>query len=170
MKVYIAMGTYEFLKKMKDAHPEQSLLFLQNENTCLLLHETEGNSLFKNPLKYEVIDGSGNFTVKQGFAVLHYIPVTDEGRPIFEYRFKEFSIQMERVPGFETARVLRPQASDTFCLLTIWNNAADFKKWQTSDMFNEMFSSNKTKTKSDKKLPQIFPRPAYMTKYSVEKE
>lgn len=170
MKLYIAMGTYEFLKKLKVAHPEQSLLFLQNDNTCLLLHETEGNSLFKSPLKHEVIDGIGNLTVKQGTAVLHYIPVTDEGRPIFEYRFKEFSNQMERVPGFETARVLRPQNSDTYCLLTLWKNAVDFKKWQTSDMFHKAFSTNKTKAKNDKKLPQIFPRPAYMTMYSVEKE
>ncbi len=170
MKLYIAMGTYEFLKKLKDAHPEQILLFLQNDNTCLLLHETEGNSLFKSPLKYEVMDGRGNLTFKQGTAVLHYVPVTDEGRPIFEYRFKAFSNQMERVPGFETARVLRPQTSDTYVILTLWKKAADFKRWQTSDIFNEMFSTNITKTKHDKKLPQIFPRPGYITIYSIEKE
>lgn len=170
MKLYIAMGTYEFLKKMRNAHPEQSLLFLQNENTCLLLHETEGNSLFKNPLKYEVIDGIGNLSVKQGSAVLHHIPVTDEGRPIFEYRFKEFSNQMEKVSGFETARVLRPQTSDTFCLLTLWKNAANFKEWHNSNMFHELFSTNEKKAKNNKKLPQIFPRSAYMTRYSIEKE
>lgn len=170
MNLYIAMGTYEFLKKLKDTHTAQSLLFLQNENTCLLLHETEGNSLFKNPLKYEVIDGTGNLTVKQGFAVLHYIPVSYEGRPIFEYRFKEFSKQIEKVWGFETARVLRPQTSDTFVILTLWKNAANFKEWQNSDMFHKLFLSNEKKAKNNKKLPQIFPRPAYMTRYSIETE
>nr|WP_221452186.1 antibiotic biosynthesis monooxygenase [Bacillus benzoevorans] len=164
------MGTYEYLKTLKDTYPHEDFLFLQNENTCLLLHETESDSLFKSPKKYEVIDGAGTLSVHEGYAVLHYIPVTDEGRPIFEYRFNTLSAQLVKVPGFDTARVLRPLSSDTYIILTVWKNAADFKKWQSGELFNKAFSNNQTKVKSDKKLPQIFPRSSYMTRYSVEKE
>lgn len=170
MKLYIAMGTFEYLKKLKDAYPHEEFLFLQNENTCLLLHETEKGSIFKTPKEYEVIHASGNLALRKGFAVLHYIPVTDEGRPIFEYRFQTLPGQMSNIQGLESVRILRPQSGDTYIILTIWKNAADFKKWQNSDMFNNAFTLRETKVKKDKTLPQIFPRPSYLAKYSVEKE
>jgi len=170
MNLYIAMGTYEYLKKLKESYPHENFLFLQNENTSLLLHETEGSSLFKSPKEYGIIESLGHLALRHGFALLHYIPVSDEGRPIFEYSCHTLAGQLAKVPGFETLRVLRPQTSDTYITLTVWKNAADLKKWQTSDMYNEAFSSSKTKAKHDQKLPQIFPRSSYTAKYSVENE
>lgn len=172
MKLYVAMGTYEYLKKLKDTWQNQPLLFLENEHTCLLLHETEGESFFNHPIAYDILDRAGNLAVKKGVAVLHYIPVNDEGRPLIEYRLQNFSGPMTNVTGFEAIRVLRPLASNTYCLLTLWKNEADFKHWQASAMYQSVFSFPEAneKKKKEKKLPQIFPRPPYIIKYAVVKE
>ena len=42
MKLYIAMGTYEFLKKMKDAHPEQIFFFYRTKiPVCFSMKQKE---------------------------------------------------------------------------------------------------------------------------------
>ena len=165
MKMFFTNGTREYLKKIAEQHEEETLVLMQNENTCLLVHETEGNSLFKEPRKYEVIDASGQLT-DMGFAVFNHIPVTDEGRPLFEYRFKNRDRLIEKEPGFIAIRVLRPFSSDTYIIFTLWKNESSFKNWQTSKSFEEVHSKTDVE-KGTKKVPKIFPRPSFVTKYSI---
>ena len=58
------------------------------QGNSLLLHETAGKTVFQTPRRYEVIGSSGTLQ-ENGYFVFNNIPVTDEGRPIFEHRFKE---------------------------------------------------------------------------------
>ncbi len=53
-----------------------------------LVHETDGDTIFKEGHAYEVLDASANLA-DSGFAVLNNISVTDEGRPLFEQRFSQ---------------------------------------------------------------------------------
>lgn len=170
MKMFFTNGTYEYLKKIVEEHKDETLVLMQNENTHLLIHETEGESFFKEPRKYEVIDASGQIT-DVGFAAFNHIPVTDEGRPLFEYRFKNRDGLIEKEPGFIAIRVLRPLSSDTYIIFTLWENEAAFKNWQTSKSFEKAHPKKGTE-KGSKKQPKVFPRPSFVTKYSivVEKE
>jgi heme oxygenase (mycobilin-producing) len=170
MKWYITTGTYGFLKQIKETHDHKSLILMQNENNCLLLHETKGESIFKEPHKYEVIDSVGELVADRGFAVLNNIPVTEEGRPLFEYRFKNRANQIEKEPGFVAIRVLRPLSSDTYIIFTQWKNADAFNHWKASNSFEIAYTKKAAKDENGKQLPQIFPRPSYVTKYSIEKE
>src|SRR3954471_10937418 len=104
MRIFFTNGTHEYLKKMVKEHEGETLILMQNEHASLLIHETVGESLFKEPRKYEVVDASGQLT-DTGFAVFNHIPVTDEGRPLFEYRFKNQGDLMETQPGFIAIRV-----------------------------------------------------------------
>nr|WP_295971180.1 antibiotic biosynthesis monooxygenase [uncultured Bacillus sp.] len=167
MNLFITMGTFDFLKKFKEKYPEERFLLMENEKNCLLLHETEGQTLFKSPRNYEVIDAVGILSAQFTYAVLQHFPVTDEGCPIFEYRFNTLSSVLEGTVGLGAVRVLRPLSSDTYIILTLWENAGFFKKWQHSETFAKTFS---IKEKKGKKLPQIFPRPSYISRYSIEKE
>lgn len=72
----------------------------------MLIHETEGNSLFHEPRPYEVLDAVG--LLGGEFIVCNNIPVTDEGRPLFEHRFNQRARLIEKEPGFVAIRVLRP--------------------------------------------------------------
>ena len=124
-----------------------------------------GTLFFKEPRKYEVIDASGQLT-DMGFAVFNHVPVTDEGRPLFEYRFKNRDRLIEKEPGFIAIRVLRPFSSDTYIIFTLWKNESSFKSWQTSKSFEELHSKTDVE-KGTKKVSKVFPRPSFVTKYSI---
>jgi heme-degrading monooxygenase HmoA len=165
MNVYITTGTYEYLKGMAKEHPQENMLLMENENGALLLHQTEGETVFKEPRKYEVLDGAGNLGVT-GFVVMNNIPVTDEGRPIFEYRFKNRSKQIENQPGFSAIRVLRPLSSNTYIVLTVWENEASFKNWKNSESFKGAHSHKPEESGIDPQT-KIFASSSYTTIYTI---
>ncbi|UQD51335.1 hypothetical protein C0971_04365 [Bacillus methanolicus] len=103
-----------------------------------------------------------------GFAVLNHIPVTDEGRPVFEYRFKNRSRTIENQPGFAAIRVLRPLSSNTYIILTLWENEQGFERWQKSKAFEKAHDKKETDAGVDKQ--KIFSGPSYITKYVIPKE
>lgn len=167
MKIYITTGTYSFLKGMAKEHPHENMLLAENEDGALLLHETEGETLFKEPRKYEVFDSAGNFPDK-GFVVMNNIPVTDEGRPIFEYHFKNRAKQIENQPGFIAIRVLRPLSSNTYVVLTVWENEDAFKTWKNSESFKGAHSHKGEKSPMEPQT-KIFASSSYTTKYTISK-
>ncbi|MDQ0162334.1 antibiotic biosynthesis monooxygenase family protein [Aeribacillus alveayuensis] len=169
MNFYITYGTVDYLNKLQKQFPQECMLFLQNEHTAVLMHETMGESVFQQPKKYEVIDKSGSIVSKKGFAVLNHIPVTDEGRPLFEYSFKERARLIENQGGFVAIRVLKPLQSDTYIILTLWEDEKSFTNWKTSQSFAKAHQKNKhLGTDSAKK--NIFPSPSYVKTYYVVTE
>lgn len=170
MFIYMTSGTYPFLKTIQENNNNQDkhLLLLQNENVTILLHETEGETIFKEPRRYEVFESSGPIGESR-FAVMNNIPVTDEGRPIFEYRFKNRSKLIDKQPGFTGIRVLRPLKSDTYIVLTFWKDEASFSAWKESKSFGAAHDSGDS-SETENKKKKIFPRPAYVTKYSILQE
>ena len=68
---------------------------------------------------------------------MNNIPVTEEGRPLLEYRFKNRAGLIESEPGFIAIRVLRPIKSDTYVILTVWQKESDFLKWTNSKSFHQ---------------------------------
>ncbi len=165
MHVYITTGTYEYLKGIAKEHPQEKMLLMENENGALLLHETEGETVFKEPRNYEVLDLAGDFREK-GFIVMNNIPVTDEGRPIFEYRFKNRSKQIENQPGFTAIRVLRPLSSNTYIVLTVWKNEEAFKSWKSSESFKGAHSQRGAESGMEPQT-KIFASSSYTTIYTI---
>lgn len=167
MNLYMTTGTYEYMRKMRDEHPEENMVVMQGENTTLILHETEGKSIFQTPRRYEVVDGTGEFKEK-GFFVYNNIPVTEEGRPIFEHRFKNRAGAIESEPGYVAFRVLRPLDSDTYVVLTEWESPAFFEKWKESQAFSKAHS--KPESAQTTKPVNIFSGSSYVTTYSAKPE
>lgn len=170
MFIYITSGTYPFLKAIQENENNQDkhLFLLQNENATILLHETEGETIFKEPRRYEIFESSGTVGESK-FAVMNNIPVTDEGRPVFEYRFKNRSKHIDKQPGFAGIRVLRPLKSDTYIVLTFWKDEASFSAWKESPSFGAAHGGGST-SETGKKKKKMFPRPAYVTKYNILQE
>jgi heme-degrading monooxygenase HmoA len=165
MQIYITTGTYEYLKGIANENSQEEMLLMENENGALLLHETDGETVFKEPRKYEVLDSAGGFG-STGFVVMNNIPVTDEGRPIFEYRFKNRSKQIENQPGFAAIRVLRPLSSNTYIVLTVWENEAAFKNWKNSESFKGAHS-HKSEESGIEPQTKIFASSSYTTIYTI---
>jgi heme-degrading monooxygenase HmoA len=161
-KLYITTGTTDYLKKVKDMHANETMLLLESGEDAVLIHETDGETVFKEPRCYEVIDAVGE--LGGAFVVCNNIPVTDEGRPLFEYRFQQRARLIEHEPGFVAIRVLRPLSNDTYIIMTLWEGKEHFEHWQRSKAFAKAHEQRKEEQQSQQK---IFPRPSYVTTYSV---
>lgn len=164
--LYITYGTVDYLEKLAKKHTDEILLLMANKDTAVLFHESTGATIFNEPKKYEVLDSTGDIT-KGSFAVLNNIPVTDEGRPLFEKRFSERARLIEKQLGFSAIRVLRPTRGDTYIILTLWESEQHFKAWQDSMAYEHAHKKRGTEDGVDRK--SIFPRPSYVTTYSKVK-
>ncbi|RDI47858.1 antibiotic biosynthesis monooxygenase family protein [Falsibacillus pallidus] len=165
MNFYMTSGTYDYLLKIYEKHKSEKLILAQNAEGTVLMHETAGESIFEEPRKYEVIDAHGELA-QQGFVVCNNIPVTDEGRPVFEYRFKNRARQIESEPGFISIRVLRPMNSDTYVIMTQWADADAFHAWQDSKAYAKAHEKRGTSEGMDAQK-DLFPRASFVTKYSA---
>lgn len=139
MNIYISTGTYEFLKLLKEKHPKESLVLMENTEHALLLHETNCSTFLKTSRKYEVFESKGPFSEK-GFIALNHVPVTEEGKPLFEHHIKE-----KLGLGMNSLRMLRPLSSDVYIILTIWEKEIDYKTWQKSKAYTDAFMLDKSK-------------------------
>lgn len=141
------------------------MILMEGTEGAALVHETSGQTVFSSPRRFEVVDSSGELTGR-GYVVLNNIPVTEEGRPLFEHRFKNRAGAIESVPGFIAIRVLRPVGSDTYVVLTQWDSARSFEGWQQSDAYKEAHKKRGTEEGLDKR-PNIFSGPSYVTAFTV---
>ena len=143
--------------------PEESRASLMNnDEEVLVLHEGETTTL-ENAVEYDVLDHSGDLPSGR-FAVLNNIPVTDEGREIFEQRFNNRARLIEAEPGFVAIRVLRPVHSGTYVILTMWEDEEYFTKWQTSQAYGKAHAKRGTEEGVDQR-PNIFSGPSFVTTY-----
>jgi heme oxygenase (mycobilin-producing) len=168
MNVFITSGTYEFLKTIKQKHSTENMVLMDGTEGAALVHETNGKTVFSSPRRYEVVDASGEIT-NRGYVVLNNIPVTDEGRPLFEHRFKNRAGAIENEPGFVSIRVLRPLDSDTYVIFTQWENVKAFENWKSSEAYNQAHKKRGTEEGLDKR-PNIFSGPSYLTTFTIPEE
>ncbi|WP_368505503.1 antibiotic biosynthesis monooxygenase [Alkalihalophilus sp. As8PL] len=100
----------------------------------------------------------------QGFVVMNNIPVTETGRAAFEERFNNRAGLVEEEPGFKAIRILRPESTDTYIVMTIWDNHESFTKWQESNAYKHAHKKRGTKEGLN---TSIFPRPSFVTTYTI---
>lgn len=166
MNVYMTGGTYDYLLKIKDNHPSETMLLMIHEDQALLMHESNGETLFNEPRKYEALDSVGGFE-KARFIVMNNIPVTDEGRALFEHRFKNRNRSIENMPGFVGIRVLRPLNSGTYVIVTLWEDESNFEAWKKSEAFGKAHGKPSPSGDGSGSPKKIFSGSSYVTKYFV---
>ncbi|PSL45145.1 heme-degrading monooxygenase HmoA [Salsuginibacillus halophilus] len=140
-----------------------ALFWLNNHEQSGLFAEASSPEGFSDSALYEVIDASGPIP-ETGFAVLNNIPVFEDGRETFEERFKNRAGLIEKEPGFKAIRILRPVHTDTYIVLTLWNDETAYHNWQESSAYKHAHAKRNT---SEGLSLSIFPRPSYVTTYNV---
>ncbi len=164
MNFYITSGTYEFLEKIMNKYPQETMILMQNTQTSVLIHETQKKSVFGSPRKYEVISQSGELENK-GMVNLFNIPISDEGKPVFEFNFAKQIQSIKDAPGFIAYRFLKPKKGDTYILLTLWTDESYFKHWKGSNGYQTIIDSFPTETPLSSN--QLFNGGAYETEYTI---
>ena len=160
MNTYITSGTHSFMAKIQEEHADQDIVLMQNSQETLLVHETDGKTVFQAPRKYEVLDGSGS--IHSGFAVILHVPVREEGRPVFEYQFKEKATMLEKESGLNAHRLLRPVNGDTYLFLTVWKNGDAYSDSSFANDFDgqEIVGENQS----------VLANPTFITQYGISEQ
>jgi len=171
MYMYLTTGTRDFMEKLQERHANKGMILMHGGGQSLLLHETDGKSVFQTPRRYEVISSAGGLK-EEGYFVFNNVPVTDEGKPVFEHRFSLDSGRIESQNGFTAFRLLRPLDSDTYVVMTEWEDASDYDRWKHSQDFKESPQSVDMNAFADN-TTHIFSSASYITTYiakTVNKE
>lgn len=168
MYIYLTTGTIDFMEKLQKRHVNEGMILMHGGGRSLLLHETDGKSVFQAPRRYEVVSSAGKLE-EEGYFVYNNIPVTDEGRPVFEHRFSTNTGQIESQKGFIAFRLLRPLDSDTYIVLTEWEDATDYDRWKHSQAFKESPQSLDMKEFADN-MTHIFASASYITTYTAKND
>lgn len=163
MELYKWTGHRDQGVAMLAAIPNAWVVYLVDGEESTVIFEAEGGTPPQGFDAYEVLDAVGD--INDGYyAVFNNIPVTEEGRELFESRFKNRAGKVENEPGFAAIRVLRPTNSDTYVILTLWKDEKSFTDWQQSESYGHAHAKRGTAEGIDKK-PGIFPRPSYVKTY-----
>ncbi|MFE8696291.1 antibiotic biosynthesis monooxygenase family protein [Cytobacillus sp. FJAT-53684] len=167
MNIHLTSGTFDFLFKMKKKHLAESMILMQNIDNAVLLHETTKSSVFNTPRSFQVLDSFGPLE-NRGYVVMNNIPVTEEERPLFEYRLKNIKNLFQNLKGFLAIRILQPLKSDTYIVLTLWQNEKAYMDWEHSASY-DMFM-NEVEMNLSFKTAQLLIGSSYITKYFIPEE
>lgn len=161
MKIYMTSGTPEFMETVRQKHSKQTIFIMHGEGNTVLLHETEGKSVFATPRSFDVLEAANTIEQRGFFALLNF-PITDDADKLLEQRLQKEAAQVAATSGLISFRLLRPIKHDTYIVLTQWAGPASFELWQESDSYKALFGSNSASAASTQ---NIFVSKPYVTKY-----
>lgn len=144
MNFYITTGTYHFLQNIMKKHPNENIHHYTRQDTTVLIHETNGESVFAQPREYSVIESQGEFYDHE-FIAASYIPVSEEMRHRFENHYTNIDSEFDRFEGFESFRLLRPKKGDTYMILLGYDSNESYEDFTKSAFFAEYFSREATR-------------------------
>lgn len=161
--LYITSGTSDFLLKLLKKHEDQNLSILFSSRDTLLLHETDGKSIFQMPRKFEIFDSIGEVP-KKGFALFHYIPIFEDHKPVFEHRLMNRPKIVENTHGFKALRVLRQIKNDKYLIITCWEDEISMNSWKQNKTFIDFIEKLK---ESEFLSVQMYAGSSYLTEYMI---
>ncbi|MCP3026740.1 antibiotic biosynthesis monooxygenase [Halobacillus sp. A5] len=161
MTVSMTNGTLNYLAKLQQEHPE--VLLMQDQDKTAAYYEGSQSSFFAEGRDFEVVEAIGDVQ-QTGFVVMNNIPVSDEGRPVFEDRFKKRAGSVESMDGFQAIRILRPVKGNTYVVFTQWRNEQSFEDWKNSQAFEKAHENSGPK---HKEKPSFIDGKPYITKYHM---
>ncbi|MCH1626833.1 antibiotic biosynthesis monooxygenase family protein [Ferdinandcohnia quinoae] len=136
MKLFIALGTVDFLVKLKQKYQKENMACFYNNETAILIHESAKKTVFSAPRRYDAVETIGDVH-SSDVAALTYIPIFEDDRPSFEFRMKDIKNDVILAPGSIGIRVLRPIKSDTYLIMTLWKNEGAYTNWRQTNSFTE---------------------------------
>ena len=161
MKIHMTSGTPAFMETIRQKHSKQSIFIMHGEGNTVLLHETDGKSVFATPRSFNVLEGTHDLEQRGFFALLNF-PLTDEADALLEQRLVSEAAHIAATSGLISYRLLQPIKHDTYVVLTQWAGPASFEVWQQTDAYKTLFGSNAASAASTQ---NIFVSKPYVTKY-----
>ncbi|MFB1052194.1 antibiotic biosynthesis monooxygenase [Paraliobacillus sp. JSM ZJ581] len=142
MKAYMTNGTLKYLDHISKQHPNVDLFIMHNVYTSLAYYEVKQEiSLFHQARVYDVFLSIGELQ-EHGFISMRHIPLTDDGKPIFEDEWKKKIDMLHTHKELYAYRILKPTHGNTYIVCMQWKDEQSFREWETSNLSNEHVTTN----------------------------
>src|SRR5690625_4257351 len=139
MKAFMTNGTLDVLKSIAKKHPDIDFYYMNSDTSSLAYYEDKARNVFSSGRAYEVLITKGEIQ-EEGYIVMNNIPVTDEGQPIFEDRFKQRQDEVDAMPGFKAFSLLSPLDGITYVVFIQLTYEKDFTILNNSIQFTDKLS------------------------------
>lgn len=141
MNLYTASGTPDFLQKITEKYPQEHLILLTGVDKSIILHETEGKTIFSLPQKYVVAESYGDIE-QYGYYVLHHFSADGGNRDMLVQQFKTVLGKLYDDPTIRSFRLLTPQkGKGQVVFLTHWSGPHSYESWTNSNIYKNHFES-----------------------------
>ncbi|CQR47028.1 Heme-degrading monooxygenase HmoB [Paraliobacillus sp. PM-2] len=142
MKAYMTNGTLDYLEHIYKQHPDVNLSLMHNANTALVYYEVIHKiSLFREARVYDVLVSCGDLK-EHGFVSMRHIPLTDDGKPIFENEWKKKNDLLTKHTELYAFRVLKPTYGNTYLVFMQWEDEYAFQEWEITNLSNEHIATD----------------------------
>lgn len=74
---------------------------------------------------------------KDNFVAVNYISCKDHYKEKFEELFATRAGAIDKMPGFEEMKVLKPKDGSEYLIVSYWDSEESFKAWTSSEAFIE---------------------------------
>ena len=165
MNFYMTSGTAEFMEKLVAKYPNEQMILLHGEGKSVVLHETEGKTLFSLPRKY-VVDTSHGVLEQRGYFTLFHLSLDSASREVFTQRFKDVTASLNDDATMIGYRLLSPKKNtEQLIFLAQWTGPASFEAWKNSNFFKtNMAPLLQTESSS---VQKIFDGESYLATYTA---
>src|SRR5690625_1530485 len=103
MKAFMINETLDVLKSIAKKHQDIDFYYMNSDIISLAYYEDKERNVLSSGRAYEELITKGEIQ-EEGYIVMNNIPVTDEGQPIFEDRFKQRQDEVDAMPGVQAFR------------------------------------------------------------------
>lgn len=153
-------GTLDFLEKIADKHDQLTFFFMTRNKSTLVYYEGGNKDVFAAGQPYDILIQRVNIA-ENGYVVMNHIPVTEEGRPVFENRLKKRENQIGQLAGLQAFRLLKPTKDNTYMILTQWQSEGDYEAWRETEDYQKSLENQAVKR------PAYFASRPYKTTYHM---
>lgn len=163
MRAHMTNGTWDFLERILKKRKINHYLLAHSETSSNTLAYYETFSRSRSPFaagrSYEILIKSGTFE-EEGYIVMNNIPLTEDGKPVFENRIKNKQPHLDTFYGYIAYRVLKPLKGNRYVILTQWESQEDYENWEERDGYRSFFD------KETIQQPAYFASRPFKTYYS----
>ena len=103
-----------------------------------------------------------------GFVAINYIECSEEYVEKFEHLFKTRAAEIDKLPGFRSMNVLKPNTKDDkYLIVSYWDDEQSFKEWTKSEAFLKGHKRGFEDLKKYKELGQEAPMKSEFRTYNI---
>lgn len=138
MKLYASYGTFGYLNQIKLNNPTHNLLQFSASDSSVIIEETEGETVLKHPLAYDIIKSEGNLDENYFYSVI-FIPTSEDHAYQLEKKLENVTTDFKQFAGYRSYRFLKPNQGLTYKIYFGFNSRTDYEDFKASTVFQDNF-------------------------------